>query len=45
MLNDNVNDVDVTLAETVVWLIPIIVADLDTTGVVIQYEENLGDAE
>ena len=34
ILYDNVNDVDVTLAETVVWLIPIIVADLDTTGVV-----------
>ena len=34
ILNDNVNDVDVTIAEAVVWLIPIIVADLDTTGVV-----------
>ena len=34
ILYDNVNDVDVTIAEAVVWLIPIIVADLDTTGVV-----------
>ena len=32
ILYDNVNDVDVTIAEAVVWLIHIIVADLDTTG-------------
>ena len=34
ILIHNVNDVIVTLAEAVVWLIPLIVADLDTTGVV-----------
>ena len=31
ILIDNVNDAIVILAEAVVWLIPLIVADLDTT--------------
>ena len=34
VLIDNVNDAIVILAEAVVWLIPLIVADLDSTGVV-----------
>ena len=34
ILIDNVNDTIVTLAEAVVWLIPLTVADLDATGVV-----------